>query len=96
MAGEPEPQEQAGDLDAAVDAAIAACDGDARAAVRALLIANTFLEAELEAVKAKLSRGFTRGKFKITTTANIGIGEDHDGPSPVTPPLQSERSAEGD
>jgi hypothetical protein len=75
VAGEPELQEQAGDLDAGVEAAIAACDGDARAAVRALLVASSFLEAELEAVRAQLSRGFTRGKFKITTTSKIGMQE---------------------
>lgn len=44
-------------LDAAADQAIAACGGDAREAVKALLIANEFLEAELA---TQVSHGFTR------------------------------------
>ena len=34
------------DLEASTEAAIAACDGDSRAAVRVLLVANSYLEAE--------------------------------------------------
>ena len=34
---------QADDLEAAVDQAIAACDGDLRATIRALVVANSFL-----------------------------------------------------
>jgi hypothetical protein len=45
-------------LNAAADQAIAACGGDARDAVKALLIANEFLEAELE---TQVSRGYMRG-----------------------------------
>lgn len=45
-------------LDMATDQAIAACDGDAREAVKALLVANEFLEAELE---IQVSRGYIRG-----------------------------------
>lgn len=40
------------------DQAIAACGGDAREAVRALLIANEFLEREME---ERVSRGYVRG-----------------------------------
>jgi hypothetical protein len=35
-------------LEAAADLAIAACGGDAREAVKALIVANHFLEAETE------------------------------------------------
>jgi len=35
-------------LEAEVDDAIATCGGDVRAALRATLIANTYLEAEIE------------------------------------------------
>jgi hypothetical protein len=35
------------DLDAAADQAIAACGGNAREAVKALLVANDFLEAQI-------------------------------------------------
>lgn len=45
-------------LDAATDQAIAACGGDAREAVKALLVVNEFLERELE---AKVSHGYMRG-----------------------------------
>jgi len=48
----------AASLDAAVDQAIATCGGDAREAVRALLIANDFLEREME---ARVSHGYIRG-----------------------------------
>jgi hypothetical protein len=48
-------------LDAAVDAAIAACGGDARAAVRALIVANNYLEAEVKCLAETVSSGFTRG-----------------------------------
>jgi hypothetical protein len=45
-------------LNAAADQAIAACGGDAREAVKALLVANEFLEAELA---TQVSHGYTRG-----------------------------------
>ena len=48
-------------LDAAVDAAIAACGGDARSAVRALIVANNYLEAEVQRLAEAVSSGFTRG-----------------------------------
>jgi hypothetical protein len=48
-------------LDVAADQAIAACDGDVRAAIRALIMANEYLEMELSEVYAAVSRGYTRG-----------------------------------
>jgi hypothetical protein len=39
------------DLEASTDAVIAACDGDARAAVRALLVANSYLKWKLNVSK---------------------------------------------
>jgi hypothetical protein len=51
-------QSNAEQLEAAVDQAIEACGGDAREAVKALLIANEFLERELE---TQVSRGYMRG-----------------------------------
>jgi hypothetical protein len=47
-------------LDAAVNAAIGACGGDARATVRALLVANNYLEAEVKRLAEAVSPGFTR------------------------------------
>jgi hypothetical protein len=45
-------------LEASVDQAIAACGGDMRATIRALILANEFLEHEL---RTKVSQGYTRG-----------------------------------
>jgi hypothetical protein len=50
----PNPQSDAEKLDSAADQAIAACGGDAREAVKALLVANEFLEAQI-------SQGYVRG-----------------------------------
>jgi len=49
-------------LDVAADQAIAACDGDMRAAIRALIMANEYLEMELSEVYAAVSRGYSRGQ----------------------------------
>lgn len=46
---------------AATEAIIAACGGDARAAVTALLIANDALEHELAFAMPVVSCGFSRG-----------------------------------
>ena len=45
-------------LDVATDQAIAACGGDMRSTIRALIVANEFLEYELE---TKVSQGYVRG-----------------------------------
>jgi hypothetical protein len=49
---------EADPLDAAIDQAIAACGGDMRDTIRALILTNAFLEHELE---TKVSKGFLRG-----------------------------------
>jgi hypothetical protein len=54
----PNPQSDAEQLEAAADQAIAAYGGDARDAVKALIVANEFLEAELA---TQVSRGYIRG-----------------------------------
>lgn len=54
----PKPNSDAEQLEAAANQAIAACGGDAREAVKALLIANEFLEHEIE---VRVSRGYMRG-----------------------------------
>jgi len=64
----PNPQSDADQLDAAADQAIAACGGDAREAVKALLVANEFLEREMEAsVSSGYLRGVRHGRFKTYT-----------------------------
>lgn len=54
----PHPQSEVEWLEAAADHAIAGCGGDAREAVKALLIANEFLEREME---ERVSHGYIRG-----------------------------------
>jgi hypothetical protein len=51
------------ELEAAVDDAIAACDGDLRAAIRALIVANNFLECEVEELMKAVSHAYPRGRF---------------------------------
>jgi hypothetical protein len=59
----PNPQSDADQLEAAADQAIAACGGDAREAVKALIVANHFLETGLEKLQAAVSIGYARGKL---------------------------------
>jgi hypothetical protein len=47
----------------ATDRAIAACGDDSRDAVKALIVANEFLEAQVEALKADVSSGYARGYY---------------------------------
>jgi len=58
------PQSDADQLEAAADQAIEACGGNAREAVKALIVANQFLETDLEKLKAAVSKGYARGKLK--------------------------------
>jgi hypothetical protein len=53
-------------LEAGVAAAIEACDGDLRATIRALILANALLEEELAQARAQLSRGFIRGRLDLS------------------------------
>ena len=54
-----------------VDDAIATCGGDVRAALRATLIANAYLEAEIERLTEAVSSGFARGRMrKVTQRVN--------------------------
>lgn len=57
----PNPQTEAEQLEAAVDQAIATCGGDPRAAIRALILANDFLEAS---TSKGFRRGVDHGRFK--------------------------------
>ncbi|MGJ4906196.1 hypothetical protein ACQR0V_31825 [Bradyrhizobium sp. HKCCYLS2058] len=50
-------------LEAAVDQAIAACGGDLRAAIRALIVANDFLETEVGELMKAVSHAYARGRF---------------------------------
>jgi hypothetical protein len=64
MSSVSQPDQQDDGLEAAVDEAIAACGGDTRAAVRALIVANNFLESEMAELKKAVSHAYTRGRFR--------------------------------
>jgi hypothetical protein len=53
------------DLEVGADQAIAACGGDAREAVKALLVANGFLQAQLDKLRKAVSSGYSRGKYDL-------------------------------
>jgi hypothetical protein len=63
LSSAPNPQSDADQLEAAADQAIAACGGDAREAVKALIVANHFLETEHEKLRASVSTGYARGRL---------------------------------
>ena len=50
-------------LEAAVDQAIAACGGDMRSTVRALIVANDYLETEVSELMKAVSHAYMRGRF---------------------------------
>jgi hypothetical protein len=54
-------------LEAAADQAIAACGGDARAAVKALIVANEYLESEVCDLMQAVSHAYVRGRFQTYT-----------------------------
>lgn len=63
----PRPQPDLPDdarLEAAVDRAITACGGDQRAAIRALIAANNYLENEVAGLMKAVSHVYTRGRFQ--------------------------------
>jgi len=62
-APESQPPTEPNRLDAATDEAIAACGGNARDAVKALIVANGFLEAQVEEQRADVSKGYARGYY---------------------------------
>jgi hypothetical protein len=63
----PNPQGEADRLEAAMDEAIAACGGDVRAALKAMIVANEFLESEVCELMQAVSHAYVRGRFKTYT-----------------------------
>jgi hypothetical protein len=62
-------------LESAVEQAVAACDGDLHATIRALIVANEFLSEQANVLSQELdyawrwiSPGFTRSKLKRRMT----------------------------
>ena len=64
MSSVSQPNDRDDGLEAAVDQAIAVCDGDVRAAVRALIVANNHLEFEIAELMKAVSHAYTRGRFR--------------------------------
>ena len=65
-------------LEAAVDELIEQFDGDPRAAIRVLVVANGFLEQRLERLKASVSKGYVRGRFDELLQA-VSLASGHSG-----------------
>jgi hypothetical protein len=59
-----QPTSEPDRLAVATDQAIAACGGNARSAVKALIVANEFMEAQVKELQAAVSNGYARGKFE--------------------------------
>jgi hypothetical protein len=58
------PQADGDRLEAAADQAIAACGGDARDALKALIVANEFLESEVCELMQAVSLAYRHGRFR--------------------------------
>ena len=59
-----QPSHEPGDeLEIAVDQAISACGGDMRATIRALIVANEYLETEVGELMKAVSHAYARGRF---------------------------------
>ena len=64
MSSSSQPRSEENDgLEAAVDQAISACGGDTRATIRALIVANEYLESEVGELMKAVSRAYARGRF---------------------------------
>jgi hypothetical protein len=59
-----QPTSEPDRLEGAANQVIAACGGDARQAVKALIVANEFLVAHVAELQAAVSNGYARGKFE--------------------------------
>ena len=65
MSSEPQPNAQGADeLETAIDQAIATCSGDMRATIRALIVANNYLESEVGELMKAVSHAYVRGRFQ--------------------------------
>ena len=65
MSSSSEPETEPNDgLEAAVDQAISACGGDTRSTIRALIVANEYLESEVSELMKAVSHAYARGRFQ--------------------------------
>jgi stage V sporulation protein SpoVS len=58
------PQADADRLEVAANQAIAACGGDVRDALKALIVANEYLESEVCELMQAVSHAYRHGRFK--------------------------------
>ena len=64
MSASSEPKIEEGEgLETSVDQAIAACGGDLRSTIRALIVANQYLESEVSELMKAVSHAYARGRF---------------------------------
>jgi hypothetical protein len=56
--------EERDELETAVNQAISACGGDVRATIRALIVANEYLETEVTELMKAVSHAYARGRFQ--------------------------------
>ena len=63
----PNSQADADRLEAAADQAIAVCGGDVRDALKAMIVANEYLESEVCELMQAVSHAYARGRFKTYT-----------------------------
>jgi hypothetical protein len=63
----PDPQAEPDRLEVATDQAIAACGGNARDALKAMIVANEFLESEVCDLMQAVSHAYVRGRFNTYT-----------------------------
>ena len=65
MSSSPQPNTEENDtLETAVEQAISACGGDTRATIRALIVANEYLESEVGELMKAVSHAYARGRFQ--------------------------------
>jgi hypothetical protein len=64
MSSDPQAKIAEDDLETAIDQAIAACGSDLRATIRALIVANNFLESEVSELMKAVSHAYARGRFQ--------------------------------
>jgi hypothetical protein len=65
MSSGSQPNAQDADgLEVAVDQAITACGGDMRSTIRALIVANDYLESEVSELMKAVSHAYVRGRFQ--------------------------------
>ena len=61
MSSDPQPKaEDADELEAEIDRAIDTCGGD----IRALIVANNYLESEVSELMKAVSHAYVRGRFQ--------------------------------